>query len=215
MAALDLEEQEQMSALRAWWEQYGNVVTTGLVVAAVAAVGFRGWGWYQDNQAVEASGLFHQVSKAAEAGNAQKAREATGLLFEKYAGTGYADLSGLVSGRAQIEAGDLKNAQAQLQRVADQGNDPLLRDLARLRLAAVQFDDKALDQALKTLEAAPAPVFAVRFADLKGDILLAQDKPAEARKAYQAALEAIKASGEASPLKDVVTAKLEALGGAQ
>ena len=56
MAAYDLEEQEQISELKAWWARYGNLVTTLLLVAAVGVFAWQAWNWYQRNQAAQASG---------------------------------------------------------------------------------------------------------------------------------------------------------------
>ena len=48
MAVYDLEEQEQISELKAWWAQNGKWITTLAVVAALASVGWQGWQWYQN-----------------------------------------------------------------------------------------------------------------------------------------------------------------------
>jgi hypothetical protein len=60
-------------------------------------------------------------------------------------------MAALTSARMQFDAGDLKTARAQLQWVAEKAGDKDLRDLGRLRLAHVLFDDKASDEALKLL----------------------------------------------------------------
>jgi len=92
-----------------------------------------------------------------------------------------------------------------------------LRDLARLRLATVMFDDKAYDEALAQLQAPADEGFAARFADLKGDVLLAQGKKEEARTAYKAAVSALEKAtkAEAVTLREIAQAKLDAVGGAQ
>ena len=51
----------------------------------------------------------------------------------------------LVSARAQVAAGDLKTARAQLAWAVDSVDDDGLRDLARLRLAIIMLDEKAFD----------------------------------------------------------------------
>ncbi len=79
---------------------------------------------------------------------------------------------------------------------AENARDPGLRDLARLRLAAVMLDEKAYDDAMKQLAAEPAAAFAPRFAELRGDILAAQGKTAEARNAYDLALTKFDALGQ-------------------
>ncbi len=217
MAAFDLEEQEQISQIKGWWEQYGKLVTTAAMVAALASVGWQGWNWYKGRQVQDASVLYGQLQKAAAEHNAQKAREVAGELIDKFAGTAYADLAALLSAKVQMEAGDLKNARVPLAWAAAKANDAALRDLARLRLATVMLDDKAYDEALAQLQAPADESFAARFADLKGDVLVAQGKKDEARAAYKAAIAALDQAtkAEAVTLRELAQAKLDAVGGAQ
>lgn len=216
MAIYDLEEQEQISELKAWWEQYGKLVTGIAVVAAVASVGWQGFNWYKGRQASEAGALYFVVQAAADRGEPAKTREATGQLIEKFPGSVYADLAAMLSANLQFAEGDARNARAHLEWVSANGNDPVLRDLARLRLAAVMFDEGAGQDALKQLERAPVDGLRFRFDDLRGDILALDGKPAEARKAYQAALDSLAAQGGApggDPLLEVIRVKLESLEG--
>ena len=214
MAVYDLEEQEQISELKAWWAQYGTLVTTIAMIAALASVGWQGWQWYQNRNAGEAGALYFAVQQAAEQQDAQKARDAAGRLIGEYSGTAYAQLGALLSAGVQFSGGDLVNARAQLEWAADKGKDPALRDLARLRLAAVLLQKGELDAALARLQAAPTATYAARYADLRGDVLAAQGKAAEARAAYQAAIEALASGGDqATTLREVVRVKLESLEG--
>ena len=220
MATYDLEEQEQISELKTWWKMYGNLVTGVLLVAAVGVAGWQGWNWYQRKQAAEASVIYAAVQKGAMEADAKRARDAAGELTEKYPGTTYAAMAALTSARMQFDAGDLKTARAQLQWVAEKARDKDLRDLGRLRLAHVLFDDKAQDEALKLLADEPVPAFAARFAELKGDILAVQGKKAEARAAYQVALakqEAVEKAagsqvGRETQYRDLLQVKLDSLG---
>src|SRR5574337_1805551 len=134
MAVYDLEEQEQLSELKAWWTRFGSLVTLVAVAAALASVGWQAWRWYQNKQSVEAAALYAVVEQAVAKNDATKAREAAGQIFEQYGRTAYGDLAALLSAKAQVDAGDLKNAQAQLSWAVERGRDPALRDLARLRL---------------------------------------------------------------------------------
>ena len=96
---------------------------------------------------------------------------------------------------------------------ADKGSDPALRELARLRLAAVLLQQGEHDAALARLQAAPTASYKARFDDLRGDVLAAQGKKAEARAAWQAAIDGLAAEGEeAVTLREVVRVKLESLG---
>lgn len=220
MATYDLEEQEQISELKTWWKMYGNLVTAILLAVSAGVVGWQGWNWYQRKQAAEASVIYAAVQKGAMEADAKRARDAAGELTEKYPGTTYAAMAALTSARMQFDAGDLKTARAQLQWVAEKARDKDLRDLGRLRLAHVLFDDKAQDEALKLLADEPVPAFAARFAELKGDILAVQGKKAEARAAYQVALakqEAVEKAagsqvGRETQYRDLLQVKLDSLG---
>lgn len=211
MAVYDLEEQEQIDNLKAWWQQHGNLITWVVSALAVAVVAWQGWNWYQGQQAAQASALFGSLQQAMGQGDAQKVRTVAGELTEKFAGTAYAPMGTLMAAKLSFEAGDNKTARTQLSWVVSHAKAEL-RDVARLRLAAVMLDEQAYDEALKELANAPLPAFAAAYAELKGDVLAAQGKTAEARTAYQSALDAAKDAP--APGTQLLRQKLDALGGA-
>jgi len=217
MATYDLEEQEQISELKTWWNQHGNLVVALLAAGAIAAVGYQGWNWYQRNQTAQASAVYSALQKAVSERDARKAREVTGELIDKYAGTTYAGLAALVSAKVQYETGDARTAKVQLAWAAENAKDQELRDLARLRLAAVLTEEKAYDDALKQLASEPLAPFAARYAESRGDVLAAQGKAADAKAAYEAALARLDGAeknsvGRGSVGRERVRIKLEALG---
>jgi predicted negative regulator of RcsB-dependent stress response len=214
MAAYDLEEQEQLANLKAWWNQNGNLITGALLAVSVAVAGWQGWGWYQRNQSAQASALYAIVQAAAAAGDGQRAKTAAGDLIDKFGGTQYAPLGAMIAGKLAFDSGDLKTARAQLSWAADHGGDEL-HDLAALRLASVLLDDKAPDEALKLLASPKLPAFTARFAETRGDILLAQDKTGAAIAEYDAALKLLSEPDAASRnarARDLVQQKRDALG---
>jgi len=209
MAHYDLEEQEQIDTLKTWWKMYGNLVTGVVVAASIGVIGWQGWNWHQRSQSAQAAAIYGVLEQAVATSDAQKVKAAAGELAEKFGRTNYASLGALVAAKQSFEAGDLKTAKAQLAWAAENAKDEL-KDLARLRLAAVQLDEKAYDEALKQLEAAHAPAFDVRFLELKGDVLSAQGKKPEARAAYKGALE--KSEGKPGPSRELLQQKLDGLG---
>ena len=212
MAHYDLEEQEQIDTLKTWWKMYGNLVTGVVVAGSLAVIGWQGWNWYQRSQSAQASAIFGVLEQAVVARDAQRVKAAAGELAEKFGGTSYASLGALVAARQSFEAGDLKTAKAQLSWAADKGKDEI-KDLARLRLAAVLLDEKAYDEALKQLESAHAAAFAARFLELKGDVLAAQGKKPEARTAYKAALDKGEGhEGRGGAGRELLRQKLDNLG---
>src|SRR5713101_3463803 len=141
--------------------------------------------------------------------NARKAiRDTAGAILEYFPRTAYAPLAALVSAKVQFQAGDLKTARAQLEWVVEHSNNDQIRSIATLRLASVLLDDKEPDAALKVLEAKPHPGFEALYAMQRGDILATQKKRAEARAAYQAALE----KAQPGAMRETLRLKLDALG---
>jgi predicted negative regulator of RcsB-dependent stress response len=212
MAHYDLEEQEQIDSIKTWWKMYGNLVTGVILAGSLSVIGWQGWNWYQRSQSAQASAIYAVLEQAVATRDAQRVKAAAGELAEKFGGTSYAALGALVAARQSFEAGDLKTAKAQLSWAADKGKDEI-KDMARLRLAAVLLDEKAYDEALKQLESAPAAAFAARFLELKGDVLAAQGKKPEARTAYRAALD--KSEGHETrggSGRELLRQKLESLG---
>ena len=187
MAAYDLEEQEQLAEIKAWWKQYGSRLVNVVTAVAVIVAGWQVWNWYQRNQAGQASMIYAALQNAVQTGNTQQVKTASGELLEKFSGSPYAVLGALTSAKAMIEAGDAPTAKAQLLWAVKHAKDEL-RDLARLRAAAVLLDEKSYDQALIQLDGASGPAFEMRFLDMRGDILAAQGKKKEAVSAYQTAL---------------------------
>ena len=207
--AYDLEEQEQIASLKAWWDKYGNLTSWVLIAGLAAYSGFTGWNYYQRSQAAQASALYDEVQNAADAKDNAKVLRAAGDMESKFGSTAYASMSALVAAKTSFDANDIKSAKAQLQWAIEHGGDEF-KAVAKVRLAGLLLDEKAYDEALKVLSGDVAPQFAGAVADRKGDVLVAQNKLAEARAAYQAALEA---TDKKNPGRQLIQLKFEAIGG--
>jgi predicted negative regulator of RcsB-dependent stress response len=210
--AYDLEEQEQLATLKAWWKDNGTAVLAAVAAVAIAVGGWQTWRNWQSGQAQQAAALYDSLLKAAQGGDAKALRDAGGTLVESFPRTYYASMGALAAARFHFERNDLKNARAQLQWVVERSVSDELRDLARLRLAGVMLDDKAHDEALALLEAKHSAAVAAQYAALKGDLLLAKGQPAEAKAAYRLALEKSDERGAAA-FRASVQLRLDALGG--
>jgi len=209
--ALDLEEQEQVAELKAWWNQWGSLITAAIVAVCVAFAGWQGWRWYDRNQTAQAGALFDALARASQTNDAKGLRDAGGALLENYPRSLYASMAALTAARFYFDRNDLKSAKAQLQWVIDNGRTDDFKDIARLRLATVLLDEKAYDEALKLLDAKHGAAFDAQYAATKGDVLIAQNQPAEAKTAYRLALD--KAGSGNSAFRESVRMRLEALGG--
>jgi len=208
---LDLQEQEQLDALKAFWKQYGNLITWLLILLLGAYAGWNGWNYWKRDQALKASAMYDALDQAAQAGDADKTGRVFADLKERFPRTAYAQQGGLAAAKLQFDKGQLDAAKASLTWVADNASEDEYRSIARLRLAAVLAQAKQYDEALKQLDGAKAAGFEALVADRRGDVLMAAGKKDEAKAAYQAAW---KAMDEKTDYRRVVDAKLTALGAA-
>ena len=188
MARYDLDEQDQIDDLKAWWSRYGGTVTVALVLGLLVVAGIQGWRWYAGHRAENASVLYSAVSEAARTKDAAKAKDAIAQITDRYASTSYVPRAALLYAKMLYDAGDRNGAKAQLAWIVDHASEDELKAIARYRLAQVQIDDKQYDGALATLEAKHPASFDGMFADLRGDALAAAGRGADARAAYENAL---------------------------
>ncbi|HWJ96249.1 MAG TPA: tetratricopeptide repeat protein [Telluria sp.] len=207
--AYDLEEQEQLASLKAFWARFGNLISWVLIIALASYAGYNFWNSHQRGKAAEASALYDELVHAMQANDNAKVQRIAGDVEGKFEGTAYAQMAALGAAKSAFDAGDLKAAKAQLQWAVDHGNEEY-QSVAKLRLAGVLLDEKAYDEALKVLGTNFLPQYAAEVSDRKGDVLVAQNKLADARKAYEAALAAM---DKKNPGRQLVQIKLDAIGG--
>ena len=208
---LDLQEQEQLDDLKAFWKQYGNLITWVVTAVLLAFAGWNGWGLWQRDQATKAAALFEALDQAAASGDAQRTGQAFDDMKDRYPRTAFTQQGGLLAAKVQADKGQADRSKAILAWVADNALEDEYRTIARLRLAAQLLDAKQYDEAHKQLEGAKAPTFAGLVEDRRGDILMAQGKSDAAKTAYAAAYKAL---DEKVEYRRIVEAKLTALGAA-
>jgi len=214
MAAYDLQEQEQLEAIKQWWARYGNAMLALAAAVLLALAGWRGWQWVQDDRARQAMAYFEALETAARDNNDDslaRIQAAAQTLRNDYPKTLYASRGALIAAQALADKKDYAAARAQLEWVAS-GPDAALAPLARLRLAAVLLDETRYDDALAQLQN-PPPAFATLYADRRGDVLAAQGKRDEARAVWETVHASLTAEGQ-SQLAAVVQLKIDALMGA-
>ena len=208
--AYDLEEQEQLATLKAWWSKYGNLVTWIVVIGLGSYSAWAGWNLYQRDQSSRASQVFDELQKAVTAKDRTKIQAASIEIKSKFGRTAYAQMAAFSAAKAAVDANELSNAKAELQWIIESGNNDEYKAIAKVRMAGILLDEKAYDEALKQLSGDfPLPLAGL-VADRKGDIFVAQSKIEEARIAYQLALEKTDAK---NPGHQLIQLKLEAIGG--
>lgn len=208
---LDLQEQEQLDALKAFWNKQGNLITWTLVVALGGFGAWNGWTWWQRDQAAKAGALFDEIDRAAQNNDAERSLRVFTDLKDRFPRTAFTQQAGLLAAKVQVAKGQSDAAKASLTWVADNAIEDEVRSIARLRLAAVQADAKQFDDALKTLDAIKGEGFEGLVADRRGDVLMAMGKSPEAKAAW---LQAYRSMGEKVDYRRLIEAKLTAVGAA-
>ena len=209
--AYDLEEQEQLDEFKAWWKLHGPKVVVLITTLVVVYLGYQGWHYYQDQQSLKASTQYENLLKLdiTDAKNLKAIQSVSAQLMDKYSSTPYAGRAALTAAKANFQANEIKSAKSQLEWAANNAKEDAIQAMALLELASLQFEEKDYAGALKTLGKKHTSGFDGLFADLKGDVLVAQGKPTDAKVAYKEALEKLDSQGR---LLKFTQHKLEVLG---
>ncbi len=206
---LDLEEQEQLDQIKHFWARYGNLISWVLIGVFGSFAIWNGWNYWQRTQAVKAAALYDEVDRAAMAKDAQRMERALADMQANFGRTTFASQAALLAGKTLFDAGQPDKARAALTWAAENAGDASYKAVARLRLAGLDLEAQAFDQALKMLEAPVPKSFEPLVADRRGDVLMAQGKTDEARTQYQNAWRAL---SERTEYRRLVEVKLAALG---
>lgn len=212
MATLDTHEQEQIDAIKAWWNENKRWLVMVVVLALAVYAALTYWKFYQRRQAVEASVLYTEVMKQVASNDPKRINDSVAALVDKYAATAYASRAQLLAAQANVQFRNMDAAQKQLEWVIAHASESGLQDTARLKLAAMLLDEKKYDASMKLLNETHPEAFTGLYSDLKGDVLAAQGKNDEARAAYKLAYDSLDAK---SAYRTLVQLKLDALGGAK
>jgi predicted negative regulator of RcsB-dependent stress response len=208
-SSLDLQEQEQLDQLKAFWNRWGNLLTwlTTLVLLGFAA--YNGWNWWQRDQGMKASALHAELERAAQAGETDRVSAAWNDLKTRYPSSVYAGQGALVAAKALAEKSGADAAVEPLQWAADSATDEALKAVARLRWAGLLLDQGKAQDALTVLDKARGAGFDALVDDRRADALMVLKKDDEAREALKAAYKAMPVELD---YRRIIEAKLMSLG---
>jgi len=183
-------EEQQVEALKKWWKDNGISVVTGVVLGLSLLMGWRWWQNYSELQAHQASGLYEQVQIFLTGEQADKAQSIAEKLLSEHSGSTYAVLAVLNLARLDLEKGDVDSSHVRLQWILDQnGSLPELTHIARLRKARLYLSEGKLAESSRLIEALDVGEFKGAYAELRGDIAVAEARTDAAHTAYTEALE--------------------------
>lgn len=182
------DEEAQQERFQQWWQENWKALAAGLVLGVGGIFGWNAWQAHQEQQAEVASATFTDLTAAVDAGQLQKATELRQTLVDEHSGSPYAVASSMQLAAARARGGEFEAAGELLRWSKENADDKALAQLAQLRLARVLWAQGKADEALDHLGSDALGPYVAAGEELRGDILVAQDKRAEAREAYERAL---------------------------
>jgi len=181
-------EDEQVEALKKWWKENGASAVAGVVIGLGLLFGWRWWQDYSVQQAQLASSIYEQVMFALEKEEISPARQVADRLLSEYSGSSYAVLTALTLAHHDLKAGEIDTSHARLQWVIDNSSLAGLTHIARLRKARLFLSQDKVAEAKNMIEKIETDQFKGAYAELQGDIAMAQNQTDAARTAYAEAL---------------------------
>lgn len=201
-----MNEDEQLEAVKRWWKENGTSIVIGVVLGLAVLFGWQGWKSYRVAEGQAASNLYFSMQNQAASGDLETALQTGKRLLGEHTGSVYASFAALKLAQLSYARGDKAGAVENLGWVVSNAPDPVIADLARVRLARAYIDQAQWDLASAQLDAVDKHFMPGGVADLRGDIAWARGDLEAARQAYAEAL--------ASPdeVLGTVRLKLQALG---
>lgn len=194
----DKTEEEQVEALKHWWDENGTQLLIGIVVVLAGVFGYRYWDSSTQATAESASKLYEDLVQVASVGPFDQISDEdratadfiASQLTTDYSKTTYAHFASMHMAKLAVDAGDLAGAEAALRWSLDNGADETIRPIVNERLARVLFAKEDLDGALQQLDQGKVGAHVRSYEELRGDIYTAMDRTEDARAAYERAIAA-------------------------
>jgi predicted negative regulator of RcsB-dependent stress response len=198
-------DEEQIEALKRWWDENGTLVIAGIVLVLAVLFGSRYWQSSQSSMAEAASDIYTQMTEVVQSNldleiDDTELAEALNLhteLKNNFANSVYSRYSALLMARLYVQRNELGEAAAELQWIMDNPGLGFLNSIddemaltARNRLARVILAQGNAEAALQLLNEVEPGTFAGTFAEIEGDAYVALGRIQEAIEAYQNALNA-------------------------
>jgi predicted negative regulator of RcsB-dependent stress response len=180
-------EEEQIEAIKKWWNKYSNLITIVISVILLAIAGSRYWTWHQGNITKQASNTYESMMVAYANQRMPEAQAFATTLLAQNGKTSYADAARLLLAKVKVENAQFEAARKLLEPVAAKASMPALQNVARARLARLFLADKQYNKALIELEQISESSFQPLVNELRGDIYTAKGEANKAIQYYQTA----------------------------
>lgn len=203
--ALDSGEEENIEALKKWWDENGKPLATAVVVILA---GYGGWLFWQNGQVAAsdaASDVYEEILVLAltEPGTPVSDEESAKILelsqdlMQSHQDTIYARYGALFSAQQQVANNDLDAAEESLRWILENPRSGFFEEedeglvlTATLRLGRILLSNGEAESALTIVNNVDPKAFEAGFSELRGDIYVTMDRLLDARDSYVASQQA-------------------------
>lgn len=191
-----LTEEEQLEAIKRWWDNNGKSLLTAILLGIAAYSGFEFWKTNQQTQAEAGSVIYEELLQAVGAENQTEEQKSTAKflaqqLIESHGGSFYGISADLLLAKIAVQANDLDLALNHLNAALKQGPNDALQSVIHQRLAKVQAAKGDYAGAVSTLDKGQSQAVIGTYAETRGDVYLAQGDNDRARASYQLAIDSL------------------------
>lgn len=204
-------EEEQLEAIKKWWNKYSNVITVILSLVLLTVAGFKYWNWHQSKISMQASNAYEHLMVAFSNQDNKGVRSYANQLMNEYSDTVYADAARLALAKLFVTREKYEKARENLDYVAKNSKMTALKQVARIRIARLFAAEKAYDKALAELTTIDDMAYMPVVNELKGDIYAATGKYQQAIVSYKEAITEVRTNGMGNLFLEMKTNELAAL----
>ncbi|HHF7344021.1 TPA: YfgM family protein [Legionella feeleii] len=204
-------EEEQLEAIKKWWNKYSNVITVILSLVLLTVAGFKYWNWHQSKISMQASNAYEHLMVAFSNQDNKGVRSYANQLMNEYSNTVYADAARLALAKLFVTREKYEKARENLDYVAKNSKMTALKQVARIRIARLFAAEKAYDKALAELTTIDDMAYMPVVNELKGDIYAATGKYQQAIVSYKEAITEVRTNGMGNLFLEMKTNELAAL----
>ncbi len=124
-------EEEQLEAMKKWWQENGKSIISGVVLGLGALAGWNIWQENKKTTLMEASSLYQELLTANTNTQTDSVQKLSERLTTEYSGTPYANFGQLFQAKQKVETNDLSGAKNILQRLLADSDDSELNHIVR------------------------------------------------------------------------------------
>lgn len=181
-------EEQQVEAIKSFWQENGNAIIVGLGIGLAGFVGLNFYKEHKLEQELQTSESYQVMIEDVAKDSAGFAAAGSDFIANNK-DSAYASLTAIALAKEAAVAKDWTAVEQHLTTAIETASDNSIKAIATVRLARVQLQLEKYDQALTTLSAELPEAFNASVSEVKGDIYLKQDKRELARNAYQVAID--------------------------